>query len=319
MNDALSKKLSQRNQETANLLKKEEEYLKQIEKIEDEYRKKELDLLNDLDIAHDKNEILSNLLDIVKERADTAERELERVAASFSVASDGSGRSARVISTCSDVSLGSDEVFDGASPGVSPGLSPITPGSPESPLKRQVIQRDWDNQFRKRIDCLERLLAEERQKLAATEKKLALVSTESISTAMSDDAKLFAREKELLQAEILEGKKLLKIATDQIKGLRERMFTLEEENRCLRATCAAENAESEESENEKTPSYHIDERPSFDVTTRDASKSQNPIDASSYRERIASLEKQLKEKHNGDQNVPPLKKKRLSPSNDFES
>lgn len=60
--------------------------------------------------------ILSNLLDIVKERADAAERELERVAASFSVASDGSGRSARVISTCSDVSVRSDEVFDGASP-----------------------------------------------------------------------------------------------------------------------------------------------------------------------------------------------------------
>lgn len=83
-------------------------------------------------------------MDIVKERADAAERELERIAASFSVASDGSGRSARVISTCSDVSVGSDEVFDGASPGVSPGLSPVLPGSPESPLKRQVIQKDWD-------------------------------------------------------------------------------------------------------------------------------------------------------------------------------
>ena len=44
----------------------------------------------------------------------------------------------------------------------------------------------------------------------------------------------------LLFFQILEGKKLLKIATDQIKGLRERMFTLEEENRCLRATCASE-------------------------------------------------------------------------------
>ena len=61
----------------------------------------------------------------------------------------------------------------------------------------------FQNQFRKRIDCLERLLAEERQKLAATEKKLALVSTENISSAMSDDAKLFAREKDLLQAEVI--------------------------------------------------------------------------------------------------------------------
>eukprot|EP00105_Crassostrea_gigas_P043139 XP_019927287.1 PREDICTED: paramyosin-like [Crassostrea gigas] len=86
---------------------------------------------------------------------------------------------------------------------------------------------------------------------------------------MFDDAKLFAREKELLQAEILEGKKLLKIATGQIKGLRERMFTLEEENRCLRITYANE--------------------------LKDASKTQTTTDVSNYRERIASLEKQLKE------------------------
>lgn len=110
---------------------------------------------------------------------------------------------------------------------------------------------------------------------------------------MSDDAKLFAREKELLQAEILEGKKLLKIATGQIKGLRERMFTLEEENRCLRITYANE--------------------------LKDASKTQTTTDVSNYRERIASLEKQLKEKHNGEQNVPPSKKKRMSPSSDFET
>ena len=35
-------------------------------------------------------------------------------------------------------------------------------------------------------------------------------------------------------AQVLEGKKLLKIATDQIKGLRERVFTLEEENQRLK-------------------------------------------------------------------------------------
>ena len=57
-------------------------------------------------------------------------------------------------------------------------------------------------QFRKRVHCLERILAEERQKLAATEKKLALVSTKTLSTAMSDDAKLHEREKEILHNDV---------------------------------------------------------------------------------------------------------------------
>lgn len=55
--ESLTLKLKQRNEETASLIKKEKEYLTQIEKIEDEYRKKELDLLNDLDISQDKNEV----------------------------------------------------------------------------------------------------------------------------------------------------------------------------------------------------------------------------------------------------------------------
>lgn len=64
--ESLTVKLKQRNEETASLIKKEKEYLTQIEKIEDEYRKKELDFLNDLDISQDKNEVCAPLQNLLR-------------------------------------------------------------------------------------------------------------------------------------------------------------------------------------------------------------------------------------------------------------
>ena len=58
------------------------------------------------------------------------------------------------------------------------------------------------NQFRKRVGCLERLLAEERTKVSAAEKKLRMTATDTISTGLIDDAKLHLREKEILQNEV---------------------------------------------------------------------------------------------------------------------
>lgn len=56
-------------------------------------------------------------------------------------------------------------------------------------------------QFKKRIRSLETLLAEERKKSSSLEKKLEFAGSDVISSAMSDDAKLHQREKELLQSE----------------------------------------------------------------------------------------------------------------------
>lgn len=57
-------------------------------------------------------------------------------------------------------------------------------------------------QFIKRIDCLEKLLAEERHKVQTAEKKLFVQGNDSLSTAMSDDTKLRMREKEIMQQEV---------------------------------------------------------------------------------------------------------------------
>ncbi|XP_033727449.1 myosin-16-like isoform X2 [Pecten maximus] len=79
---------------------------------------------------------------------------------------------------------------------------------------------------------------------------------------MSDDAKLHEREKELLQSEVMDSKKLLRIASDQIKGLRERVLTLEEENKVLQSSQAM--ADTDESDLDQTPSGSVDtviERP----------------------------------------------------------
>ena len=80
-------------------------------------------------------------------------------------------------------------------------LTPVIYGAHVGTLILTIVDLQ-QNLFRKRVDCLEQLLAEERQKVAAYEKKLFLVSTETLSSAMSDDVKLHEREKEILQADV---------------------------------------------------------------------------------------------------------------------
>lgn len=83
--------------------------------------------------------MLSNLLDIVKDRADAAEAELERLAEESRSTSAASENSARTVSVLSDISFGSDEVFvEGAS------RESSAPGSPESASRRKVIHKDWE-------------------------------------------------------------------------------------------------------------------------------------------------------------------------------
>jgi len=61
----------------------------------------------------------------------------------------------------------------------------------------------FQEQFKKRIRSLETLLAEERKKVSYLEKKIENTPRDNISFAMSDDAKLHMREKELLQSEVI--------------------------------------------------------------------------------------------------------------------
>ena len=51
---------------------------KELQDAQDVGRQTELQLLRELDMLHDKNSVLSNLLDIIHERADNAEQELEK-------------------------------------------------------------------------------------------------------------------------------------------------------------------------------------------------------------------------------------------------
>lgn len=64
----------------------------------------------------------------------------------------------------------------------------------------------FQDQFKKRIRTLETLLAEERAKSSSLQHSLEVNGSDVISSAMSDDAKLHMREKELLQSEVNLGK-----------------------------------------------------------------------------------------------------------------
>ncbi|XP_041360782.1 interaptin-like [Gigantopelta aegis] len=188
----------------------------ELEDAVDEATKKQEEMMDELDLLHDKNSVLSNLLEIVSERAETAEAELHQTIKDHDAHSE---RSASAVSALSNASVGSDDVF-------------LTPPPHEG--KQGVIVKDWDNQIKKRVSSLERQLAEERLKVSTAQKKLQLLATDHQSISLSDDSKLHLREKELLQEENIEYQKHLKIATDQIKGLRERLHVLEEEHYRLR-------------------------------------------------------------------------------------
>ena len=60
----------------------------------------------------------------------------------------------------------------------------------------------WQAKLKNRIESLERLLAEERQKVNMAEKKLHLSAEQGLAPSLSDDVKLRLREKELLQEEV---------------------------------------------------------------------------------------------------------------------
>lgn len=72
--------LVRRQEETEAALTRELTSLRtELQNAKDHARRTELELLQDLDMLHDKNSVLSNLLDIVQERATAAEEELEKL------------------------------------------------------------------------------------------------------------------------------------------------------------------------------------------------------------------------------------------------
>ena len=98
----------------------------ELEDALEESRKKQEELVDELDLLHDKNSVLSNLLEIVSERAETAEGELHQAMKDHNAHSE---RSASAVSALSNASVGSDEVF----------LNP-----PQHDGKQPVIVKDWD-------------------------------------------------------------------------------------------------------------------------------------------------------------------------------
>ncbi|XP_055872478.1 microtubule-associated protein futsch-like isoform X2 [Biomphalaria glabrata] len=210
--------LRERESLTERLLSKTKYLKMQLRELKEDSRRTELELLQELDMLHDKNSVMSNLLDIINERAEAAEEELERRVQETTTHSPArSASNVSQVSALSDTSMGSDEVF-------------LTAHS----AKEGVITRDWEGKLKVRIESLERLLAEERQKVSMMERKLLLAGIDTTAPSVSDDVKLRMREKEMLQEELLKSQRHLHIATDQIQGLKERIDILEEERQRLK-------------------------------------------------------------------------------------
>lgn len=86
----------------------------------DGFKEREKGLLEEVEMTQQKNNVLSNLLDLVTERAESTQRDLERYIRESGSKSGGSVS----IRAPSDVSMGSDEVFQEG--------------------KEKVPQKDWE-------------------------------------------------------------------------------------------------------------------------------------------------------------------------------
>ena len=91
----------------------------------DGFRDRERQLLEEVDMTQQKNNVLSNLLDLVTERAESTQRELEKYVRESATSKSGSIS----VSATSDVSIGSDEVFVAGQQGEG---------------KEKVVQKDWE-------------------------------------------------------------------------------------------------------------------------------------------------------------------------------
>lgn len=89
------------------------------------FKEREKTLLNEVDMTQQKNSVLSNLLDLVTERAESTQRELEKY-----VRESGSKSGSVSVRTPSDISMGSDEVF--------------VAGQQHAEGKEKVLQKDWE-------------------------------------------------------------------------------------------------------------------------------------------------------------------------------
>ena len=99
--------IKNRAEETERIEEEIDGYREDIDKMLDAFKTREKELIEEIDNVHQRNEVLTNLLDLVTERADSTAKQLEKYHAELS--SHRSGSSA--VSAASDVSTGSDDVF----------------------------------------------------------------------------------------------------------------------------------------------------------------------------------------------------------------
>ena len=68
--------LKSRDDETTKLEAELDEYRDELDQILDAFKKREKELMGEIEMLENKNNVISNLLDIVQERAESAQKEL---------------------------------------------------------------------------------------------------------------------------------------------------------------------------------------------------------------------------------------------------
>ncbi|KER28311.1 hypothetical protein T265_04840 [Opisthorchis viverrini] len=176
-----------------------------------EAERRERELVSYIFHLENKNQVLTNLLNILQDRSDGLQNELDRLLnprppEEFMEASQASG-----ISTAS---MGSDDVFGEQTEG---------------------NKNDIERQLRSRILCLERMLKEEKCRSESAETQLQKAVKESTAQASISESQLKSKQLELLKKELDEKDELLEAKEEQVADLKSRIDQSRKMNDALRA------------------------------------------------------------------------------------
>ncbi|XP_074657252.1 uncharacterized protein LOC141910412 [Tubulanus polymorphus] len=221
-----------KDENSAKLEQDVNEQQKEIDNVKHQFLKKEKELLEELEQMENKNSILSNLLEVVSARIESeTSSDLSR-----NTSSRGSSKSKPIPggnkvklspATSSGTSTESDDVF----------LN--TPGHGET------TRFDWERKFKLRIECLEKLLAEERNKARA--------ESINIPPPLGGDTNT---ENIALQTELSQCKKQLEEANSNVQLLNDRLSRVQTTHESIKENF---DTVTKELETERTKRMELDQ------------------------------------------------------------
>ncbi|KAA3682032.1 uncharacterized protein DEA37_0011843 [Paragonimus westermani] len=198
-----------------------------------EAERRERELVSYIFHLENKNQVYINLQQIVQERMDVLQNEVDRLLGITPSDESMEASAESQVSALSVLSTGSDEVFEDQT---------------ENTKRATEIER----QLRSRIFCLERLLKEEKSRSQVAETQLEKTLKQNSISLSNTESHLRTRQLDQLKKELEEKDELLEAKEEQVANLRSRIDQSRKMNVALRALM------EKDTEGEKTNAQRVE-------------------------------------------------------------